>query len=77
VTISPRIRPLASVLSSQQGVNCFDWENRAEELLGDVTVCGRDLEVGITVHEATITLRIVASALPLRLDKIAATKTII
>ncbi len=31
-----------------------------EEMLGDVTARGRDPEVGITVHEGTITLRIEA-----------------
>jgi nicotinamide-nucleotide amidase len=42
-------------------VNCFGLgESAAEERLGDVTARGRDPEVGITVHEATITLRIVA-----------------
>ncbi|MSR58835.1 MAG: CinA family nicotinamide mononucleotide deamidase-related protein [Planctomycetaceae bacterium] len=45
----------------QARVNCFGLgESAAEELLGDVTARGRDPEVGITVHEATITLRIVA-----------------
>jgi nicotinamide-nucleotide amidase len=42
-------------------VNCFGLgESACEELLGDITARGRDPEVGITVHEATITLRIVA-----------------
>jgi len=42
-------------------VNCFGLgESAFEELLGDITARGRDPEVGITVHEATITLRIVA-----------------
>lgn len=42
-------------------VNCFGLgESHAEELLGDLTTRGRDPEVGITVHEGTITLRIEA-----------------
>jgi nicotinamide-nucleotide amidase len=42
-------------------VNCYGvGESACEEMLGDVTARGRDPEVGITVHEGTITLRIEA-----------------
>lgn len=61
-------------------VHCFGLgESAAEEMLGDVTARGRDPEVGITVHEATITLRIVAEATsaPEALRKIDATKQVI
>lgn len=64
----------------QARINCFGLgESAAEELLGDVTARGRDPEVGITVHEATITLRIVAEgeSVDLVQSKIDATKRVI
>ncbi|MBT6154827.1 MAG: CinA family nicotinamide mononucleotide deamidase-related protein [Planctomycetaceae bacterium] len=42
-------------------INCFGvGESAAEEMLGELTARDRDPEVGITVHEATITMRITA-----------------
>lgn len=64
-SVLPRLAPSESrsTCIRQARVNCFGvGESAAEELLGDVTARGRNPEVGITVHEATITLRIVAQA---------------
>jgi len=63
-SILPRIAGLAGGRVLRQfRVQCFGLgESAAEQLLGDITARGRDPEVGITVHEATITLRIVAEA---------------
>jgi nicotinamide-nucleotide amidase len=79
--VLPRIKPRSAGLVIRSArINCFGLgESAAEELLGDVTARGRDPEVGITVHEATITLRIVASAgsAAEALKKIDATKKVI
>jgi nicotinamide-nucleotide amidase len=63
--VLPRIKPAeaAGLVIRHARINCFGLgESAAEELLGDVTARGRDPEVGITVLEASITLRIVATA---------------
>jgi nicotinamide-nucleotide amidase len=62
--ILPRLGALAKGRVIRHArLQCFGLgESAAEELLGDITARGRDPEVGITVHEATITLRIVAEA---------------
>jgi nicotinamide-nucleotide amidase len=80
--VLPRVKPreAAGLVIRSARINCFGLgESAAEEMLGDVTARGRDPEVGITVHEATITLRIVASAPTIAeaLAKIEATKKII
>lgn len=62
-SVLPRLSDLCGtgkVIRSSR-VNCFGLgESHADELLGDLTARGRDPEVGITVHEGTITLRIEA-----------------
>jgi nicotinamide-nucleotide amidase len=80
--VLPRIRPAAEQVQVIRNarVHCFGLgESAAEQMLGDVTARGRDPEVGITVHEATITLRIESHAetIPAALEKIDATKKII
>ena len=62
-SVLPRLSDLCGsgkVIRSSR-VNCFGLgESHADELLGELTARGRDPEVGITVHEGTITLRIEA-----------------
>ncbi|MAT16394.1 MAG: damage-inducible protein CinA [Planctomyces sp.] len=56
--VLPKV-PAGKRLIRHARINCFGrGESALEELLGDVTARGRDPEVGITAHEATITLRI-------------------
>ena len=51
--------PVSSRVLRRARVNCFGvGESTAEEMLGELTGRDREPEVGITVHEATITLRI-------------------
>ncbi|ODA28769.1 CinA family nicotinamide mononucleotide deamidase-related protein [Planctopirus hydrillae] len=58
--VVPRLETGSNMIRRAR-INCFGvGESAAEQLLGDLTARGRDPEVGITVHEATITLRIVA-----------------
>jgi nicotinamide-nucleotide amidase len=58
--VRPRL-PGGTMLIRRARINCFGLgESHTEELLGDLTARGRDPEIGITAHEATISLRIVA-----------------
>ena len=77
--VQPRLPDGARVIRRAR-VNCFGiGESDAEQKLGDLTERNRDPEVGITVHEATITLRITTHANTAEEceNKIAATKDII
>ncbi len=59
-SVAPQL-PDSGRLIQQARLNCYGTgESHMEELLGDLTARGNDPEVGITVHEATITLRIAA-----------------
>ena len=59
--VRPRL-PGGQRIIRRARINCFGiGESQTEELLGELTARGRDPEVGITAHEATITLRIVAN----------------
>ncbi|MFG0332586.1 MAG: CinA family nicotinamide mononucleotide deamidase-related protein [Maioricimonas sp. JB049] len=58
--VRPRLPGGARIIRRAR-INCFGvGESRAEGLLGDLTARGRDPEIGITAHEATITMRIIA-----------------
>ena len=58
--VSPRLPSSGRVIRNAR-VNCFGGgESAIEEMLGDLTERGHNPEVGITAHEATITLRISA-----------------
>lgn len=58
--VRPRL-PVSGAVIRRARINCFGLgESHTEQILGDLTARGRDPEVGITAHEATITLRISA-----------------
>jgi len=80
--VRPRLLAMGAGGRVIQGkrIQCFGLgESACEEMLGDVTARGRDPEVGITVHLATITLRIVAEGASANecQAKIAATEAVI
>lgn len=59
--VKPRL-PGGDVVIRRARINCFGiGESATEEILGELTARGGDPEVGITAHEATITLRINAT----------------
>jgi nicotinamide-nucleotide amidase len=58
--VRPRLQGSGRVIRRAR-INCYGLgESQAEELLGEMTARGHDPEIGITAHEATITLRIIA-----------------
>ena len=58
--VLPRLPGTGNVIRRYR-LNSFGLgESAVEELLGDMTARGRDPDIGITAHEATITLRITA-----------------
>lgn len=58
--VIPRL-PQSGQVIRHRLINCYgQGESKIESLLGDLTARNRDPEVGITAHEATITLRIAA-----------------
>ncbi|WP_437229972.1 molybdopterin-binding protein [Planctomicrobium sp. SH661] len=58
--VRPRLKQGQNVIRRAR-INCFGLgESNTEELLGDLTARGHDPDIGITAHDATITLRIVA-----------------
>ena len=58
--VVPRLPATGEVIRRYR-IHCYGCgESQADELLGDLTARGRDPEIGITAHEATITLRIEA-----------------
>jgi nicotinamide-nucleotide amidase len=58
--VVPRLPATGDVIRRFR-IHCYGCgESQADELLGDLTARGRDPEIGITAHEATITLRIEA-----------------
>jgi nicotinamide-nucleotide amidase len=60
--VRPRL-PASGTVIRHARIHCFGLgESHTEQLLGDLTARGREPEVGITAHEATITLRITSRA---------------
>ncbi len=77
--VLPRLPGTGRVIRRAR-INCFGvGESHAEEILGELTARGREPEVGITAHEATITLRITANDINIEAceRKIAETRAII